>query len=769
MSTNSEADIIKQYKKLIDALIPYQQENKLLEGLNKFSSRLPAKVRNIIRDEVIRLTSLTDASADNSAFASFPIKKFKHFGISMRLDKVGRQILEQETAKYFDRYTVGVFESVMSSEHYQSHIKQEQQKKIVSAFTVQAQSFDDIDFGSDLAISPNFSVTSSHFEKNKACILSSLSGRRMKVQSKRMPHEAPEDDLFTFVFPEVKGLCSAGTILKFRKVGSEFNQVSNRFETEFEIAPQTDKKLVQRVETFVARSVNQFPLERELEVERVLQDLDRDHIFAHSPWIPAFLTCKNGVYQVSKALMTKVNFEFNHGFETLSHFPNTKSLTRIMRELKKFGETFLLKGTFNTKKGDVTVCATHRELVANKLLAPFIKMVMASNEYTVLQFRLCEISAEHREAAFSIHDIQSRDYPTLGVLSHILFCKDITQWVGKLKVPDSTQMKAFPSAIIDQERLDPIAIVMEPELDRRAEPRYIMNKQASVKSGFFKAHSAVLQDLSISGLKLKLEGENMAKLDQQIRVSVPELKLRNQKYDVVHFDTSTQVVRLKVPTNVQSGIHGLMRSNSGYFKQRDIANQQKNIHRFLWELSIRNLPCACVLITQHRQLFSRLRTVYIDNKCTDLYPFEQTNHQVLLHGFLADKDATKPKSEILYRMLSQAEQDAQVIHAMRKKDRQIIFVPEQNFLFGKVRHQIAGFVLKGEVEACVTQLNAIKCQSETTPLTAKRLAQISKIDMEAYEKLKTVPTVYTHVLTMSNVSPFHQSLLKSGISPEKPS
>ena len=63
---SDESVILKQYKVLIDKLIPMQQENKLLEGLNKFSGTLPSRVRNIIKEEVIRLTSLTDASADNS-------------------------------------------------------------------------------------------------------------------------------------------------------------------------------------------------------------------------------------------------------------------------------------------------------------------------------------------------------------------------------------------------------------------------------------------------------------------------------------------------------------------------------------------------------------------------------------------------------------------------------------------------------------------------------------------------------------------------------
>ena len=168
MSAGEEQSIIKQYQPLIRALIPYEQQNKLLEGINKFSKRLPSSVRKIVKEEVVRLTSLTDAPADNSAFAQFPVMKFKHFGVQMRLDKVGAQILKNETSLYQDRYTVGVFESVMNSDFYQTQIKKEQFKKIVDAFNVESQSFTDIDFGDDIAVLPNFTLSSVEYSTSSS-------------------------------------------------------------------------------------------------------------------------------------------------------------------------------------------------------------------------------------------------------------------------------------------------------------------------------------------------------------------------------------------------------------------------------------------------------------------------------------------------------------------------------------------------------------------------------------------------------------------------
>ena len=48
----------------------------------------------------------------------------------------------------------------MNSDFYQNQIKKEQFKKIVDAFNVESQSFTDIDFGDDIAIRPNFTISS---------------------------------------------------------------------------------------------------------------------------------------------------------------------------------------------------------------------------------------------------------------------------------------------------------------------------------------------------------------------------------------------------------------------------------------------------------------------------------------------------------------------------------------------------------------------------------------------------------------------------------
>jgi hypothetical protein len=770
MQANKEVDVVKRYKRVIDALIPYQQSGKLLEGINKFSSRLPSSVRGIIKEEVLRLTSLTNASADNSDFAAFPVQRFSHFGIDMQLDKVGQRILMEETAKYLDRYTVGVFESVMNSEHYQSRIRKEQQKKIAKAFTVQAQSFQDIDFGEDLAVKPRISVTCPSFEKGKSCTLACLSKQGFSVETNRIPVESSEDGIFTFSFPETKGLCKQGTQFFCVKTNSEFNKSTNRFETTFKMVPPTAKKHILAVAEYVKQSVHMLPLQRDLEVERVLQNLDRDHILSNSPWVPLFLASGKGGVSISFALMSQVNFEFNEGFKTLQGLPGKKRLNSLMPELKKFSETFLIRGKFQTKKGPVTVTASFRELNAANILAPFIKMITQTQDYSILQLRLKDITNEPKDIAYNIHDMNKRDYPELDAITYALFCKDVSKQIGELTVPEDTMSTTFPSVIIDDDKPQPVCVVLEPCLDRRCEPRYTMNKEVILKTGLLSKAVGTLDDLSASGLKLTLAPDQKVKIEKEIRVSVPDLKLKNEKYAVIHHNEATGVLRLKLPKEAKTtegNLSNMMKANSSYFKTRDIALRQQNTFRFLWEISVRFLPCVALLITQNRHLLSRIRTAYSSFDNSDLYPFKPSNNEVQLHGLLADKNTEKPVSSALKKMLNDAQQDLHVVHAIRQSDKSIIYVEEHEFMYGKVRNQIKEHVNKKTVEATVTQMNAISCRSHQTPLTQKRLAFISSLDVELYEKLKEIQRIYTHIIYVTNMSSLHNCFLAAGISPKK--
>jgi hypothetical protein len=120
---------------------------------------------------------------------------------------------------------------------------------------------------------------------------------------------------------------------------------------------------------------------------------------------------------------------------------------------------------------------------------------------------------------------------------------------------------------------------------------------------------------------------------------------------------------------------------------------------------------------------------------------------------------------LLDSLLKTKETDAHVVHALKHKDNKIVYIELEDFLFGKTRRLISDHIEKGTAEACVTHISAITCDRPDTPITSKRLALLSKIDLNAHEKLTSMQKGYTHVLHLANVSCFHNTLLKFGIRP----
>lgn len=761
MSAGDEESIIKQYQPLIRALIPYEQQNKLLEGINKFSKRLPSSVRKIVKDEVVRLTSLTDAPADNSAFAKFPVMKFKHFGVSMRLDKVGAQILKNETSLYQDRYTVGVFESVMNSDFYQSQIKKEQFKKIVDAFNVESQSFTDIDFGDDIAIRPNFTIASTQFEKGRNCAISSFSHKSIALETKRPPN-ATTGDKIAFMLPEVAGLTKEPTEVTLELESVKYNKHLGKYETTFVFPEDLDPSLVTALKRYVSITAYKQPLQRDLEIERAMQELERDRILENSPWLPVLLAPDKRSLKTEIALFTKANVEHNDTEKVLSSLQDKPIFSQLVEELRKYNEAYVFHGNIKTKAGNVEITATHRQLIELGQLDALVYLMVKTDDFICTQCRLDEVTKQDKIKAFAIHDITSKDFEHLSHISHVLYCKDVTGYLNNLSLAAKCEFKPLAKTLKASGTSWRIDFVMEEDLDRRCETRYVLDKEATIKTGLLSSIDARVSDLSASGLKLTVAPKSQ--IPSEIKVTVPDLKLKNEKYKVVHFDAETGVVRLCLAEDtrkekVGSNVGNMVEENSAYFKLNDIARIQRLTHRFIWELAVRHMPSLSVLCVMNRFTLDRLKTVYQSDTSDDLYPFSRTQNIIPLHGFFADKGQAKPKSQILESMFKETAQQALVVHCVRKSDSRLVFIKERDFLYSKLRAQIKAQLDEGKIQLSATDVTAVRCHGATTPLTKKRLAQLSKLDKAMYDKLENMQAGYTHCIFVTNMSSLHHDLV----------
>lgn len=762
-----EQKIIKQYQALIRALIPYEQENRLLEGLNRFSKRIPSSVRKIVRDEVVRLSSLTDAPADNSAFAQFPVIKFQHFGVDMRLDKVGTHILKTESSFYQNRYTVGVFESITNSDFYQAHIKKEQYKKIVDAFTVETQSLKDIQFGDDIAIAPNFQVACPEFEKGRNFTVAALASETMVLESKRPPR-IEKNKVYAFQMPEVFGANGKDRLLEYRVARLTFNKDTEKYETHFTLSNDDESKVASHLSKYIQGAAYQHPLKRDLEVERAMQDLERDRVLINSPWVPVALKRSGSMLLPVLALFTNANSKQNRGYNSLTAFEGKSNFNALVQELEIFSEAFLFRGTLKTKHGELQIEATHRQLLEYNLFTPIIYLLSREKDMQCFHCRLSAIDKENKKVAFATHDITRGEHSDLDTLSHILFYTDISERITPQALLEPCQLGPVHKDLLADTKRHKIDFVVEDGLDRRNEPRYNINKPAAVKMGLLSSAEAKLTDISAHGMRLYLSRpEPKAKISAVVKVSAPDFRIKNERYEVVYYCEKTGLLRLKLPVGakVEQAILQYLETNASYFRSKDTARLQRMMQRFVWELAMRHHPSASVLCVANRFLLDRIKTLYIDEDSQDLYPFSQEQNIAPLHGFFADQGESKPKSALLQTILKSKSWQSGVIHCQRKADQKLVYIKENDYLYKSLRQNISLHLSEEKTELCVTRIQARQCDNSVSSMTKKRLAQLSKVDKVMYEKMLNMQGSYTHVIYLSNESALQTALTSAKLKP----
>ncbi|RDV27305.1 PilZ domain-containing protein [Alteromonas aestuariivivens] len=752
--------VVERYRQLIRALIPYEQQNRLLEGLNKFSQRLPKPVRQLIKEEVLRLSSLTDAAADNSAFAQFPVQKFTHFGVKMCLDKIGAQILRQESALYKNRYTIGVFESITNSEVYQAHIKKTQYKSLVDAFAVQANSLSDIDFGEGFSICPNFTLSSREFLNGRSCVVSAFSPMSVTVTTKRPPKVATGTRVM-FNLPAAVGLSPEQSTQEYILDRISFNRETGQYETCFELSAQADQTIKHGIEKYIRSCVYSQPLRRDCEIARVIQDLERDRIVENSPWMPIYVATQGRGHRPLMALVTRAN----RNEYSLSALRAKRNFTQLVQELVRYGEAFYFTGTVKGVSSTFRLAASHRLLIEHGLFSTVLGPLSQAEDFRCLQCRIQSIDAADKEKALSIHGgSKSRDKALMS-LSHVVFCKDLTESVRDLAVLQSAPVTSVVSQCLIDEEQWAINEIMEDDLDRRSEARYRLEKEAIIKVGLMKSYPATVADFSVRGMRLLMESAVQIKPHEWIKVSVPDLKIRNEKYQVIEASPDGRMLRLCIAdTDAKRNVlEGIVNNNQAYFKLRDMAREQRRIHRVIWELAARTMPSVAVLCVDGRQQLERLKAVYSNDNSDDLYPYVRVGELVPLHGFLADRSTDKPRSGILKNMFRGAVNSMLVIHCVRKADKRLVYLSQDDFMHGSIRQPIRNHLAQGKTDLAVTRMHIQKCTPPNSSLVKKRLAQLSKIDKAQCELLANLLHRYTHVLYLTNESSLHIELVRANL------
>lgn len=751
----SESEIIKQYQPVINALLPYANEGRLLEGLNKFTNRLSNKVRKVLKEEVERLMSQTYESADNSAFAVFPVRDFKHFGIDMRLDQLGENILNKETERYFNKYTVGVLEAVTSSDYYQSRLKAENQKKIVEHFRVDAQSLHDISFGDDIAVQHEETVECEYNEFFEKYEVIEVGTSYIKIQSRR-------------IFPIKKGfnvkvhldksspLAVNGTTLHCVALISNFNKSFTRHELKLQFTESTLKRIKDSLVKLLNERAIHFPLERSLESEKTTQIIERNILFATSPWIPLFHSKSNNEVSI---LLTERNIRENKSLAAMHELPTARFFNRIAEEMECKDEAYLFQGKVESKHGNIRIAASLSQLLNNGLLETFLFHARKTSSLKVMQVRAKSVTHEViAEIAHSTSSASSR----LHSVDTVFFVRDVTSQIIPALPDDIEQAKPLPKQFIDNDQKLDFKLYMEDMINRRSEPRYMLNKPALIIAGLLKRIDGELLDISISGAKIRISPDMLANVPYNIKVDIKTIGLRGAQYKVVSKCTRTGIIRLvasgKNKQATRKTLHSLISRNHDYFAKRDKSASEREDFNALWELAARYLPSLGVVCVSAKASRDLIKTVYADSFPRDAGPFRGDGSRLYMHGVFADMDKDSPQSALLDSIIDGSVPRHSVIHCRHRIKKNIYPLTNEQF-FKVERENLRTLTLKRMTDIFVCDVQGFKVDASTIPLVQKRVEWLSSNDKSLAKTFSKTLSLYTHAVFCTDISLLHSALM----------
>ncbi len=751
----SESEIIQRYQTVINALLPYANEGRLLEGLNKFTSRLSNKIRKVLKQEVERLMSQTYESANNSAFAVFPVRKFKHFGIDMRLDQLGEDILYKETERYFNKYTVGVLETVTSSEYYQNRLKAENQKKIVEHFRVDAQSLNDISFGEDIAVQHDELVECEYGEKFERYEVIEVGTSFLKIQNRRI-FSIKKGTSVKVHLEKSSPLALSSTTLHCVAMVSNFNKVSSRHELILEFTDSTVKRVSKEYSKLLNERSIHFPLEKSLESERTTQIIERNILFATSPWIPVFYN--KGDDEVC-ILLTERNIRENKNLAAMHELPTARFFNRILEEMKCKDEAYLFQGKVESKNGFIRIAASLSQLLNNGLLETFLFHARKTNSLKIMQVRAKPVSSSTRnEIADNLNITTNR----LSSIETVFFVRDITSQIIEALPDDIQHAKPLPKQFIDNDEKLVFKLYMEDMINRRTEPRYVLKKPASISLGLLQRVSGELLDISISGAKIRISPEMISNIPFKIKIDIKSIGLSGAQYKVVFKCYQTGILRLAVSgknkQTTRKTLHSLVSRNPDYFAKRDKSASEREDFNALWELASRYLPSLGVICVNPKESRDLIKTVYADNFSRDAGPFRGDGRRLYMHGVFADMDHDKPKSSLLNAITSGSTMRHSVIHCRHRIKKNIYPLTREQF-FKVEREQLRALTLKRMADIFVCDVQGFAVDASTIPLIQKRIEWLTANDtLLAKTFIKTL-SLYTHAVFCTDISLLHSALM----------
>jgi len=739
----------------VDALVPYAIRNKLNVGFDRLSKQVDTRLRYIITGEVKRRIAPATQGVDISFFAKYPTTTINIGQFDLELDKIGEIVLKQELKRYNQKYTVGVQEALTDHDRYNQTYKKDLRDNIGEAFQLNSVSYNDLDFGENASLKPNFMVKVPAFSSSGLNVISFYDDKVDVV----IPTQTP---LKIGALLSIKLPRSAFTDNKEVTLNATLHALSITEKSRENVATCKLRKTQSdmTVEAF-KRAILKFnfhhPMAMAQELPRTEHQIMRDMIAANSPWLTIFCTKASGNIKPQSAILTDTNRPLHEAVLTRKLLSDPNVFKRVAKELMLTSECYIFAICFENSN-QYQYIATLSELVKSGQLSNFMAIGRQRKRIAVFQCRQSLISKNILRNVARNHGVGNGTKVLLAQLYACLFIREVTGDLEHLSSEQFENTALLPTRFaVDNDHSLSMGMLTVDDINNAKESRYAFEKEIIIKSGMFSRIKGVSKEISLKSVLVTLSEPLPAKLiGQELTLSSPGIGLPWTKFNVAYCSQDNLTIKLETPNkrNVKP-LESLIQNNSDYFLERNITLQREERYRCLWDIGVRMIPYIAVLCRGNHT--DKLYQAFKKSSGSDYLAFSEGTSNFSLYGLMADKNTDTARSGMLASLLSGPSMTRSIAEWKAADSQSYVQMRDIDYKQPKMKNTLATLV--NNASFTYTQLVSMRVSTNDQPLLDERYSALTRLDVKEAQLLRKRFKDVSHIVYIASLSSLHKAFM----------
>ena len=740
----------------VDVLIPYAIRNKLNVGFARLAKKIDSRLRHILTGEVHRRLAPATQGVDISFFAKYPTTTINIGKFDLELDKIGEIVLKQELKRYNQKYTVGVQEALTDTERYDRVYRKDLRENIGQAFQINSVSYQDLDYGVDTSLKPNFLVNVPQLSETESLEILSFHDDKIDVIVSKpvalaigapLSINIPSSFFTNSEEIKLKAILSAKTVMQERGV----------IVVTCTLISEQPEMSVNSFKTAISRFSVTYPMAKAQEVPRTAHMVMRDIVTANSPWLNIFCHKEGRHLKPNAAIMTEANEPLYDAVIKRNLLSDPSVFKRICRELMLTSECYIFAIGFDNSD-QYQYIATLNELLKTNLLIRFMGIGRQRKRISVFQCRQSLIDKNTLRYVVRSHSVSKASQSELALLYSCLYLREVTSDLDHLSDQFCDKPASLPSQFkVTNDDAQNLQILNISDLNNSEENRYSFENEVIIKTGFFSRIKGMSREVSEKHIVVSLESPLPFKLlGKDLTVSMPSVGISRSKFIIAFCSEDRQIIRLEILNKrTIKPIQTLIANNKGYFKERNLTQQKKEIYRCLWDVGVRLTPYISVLCraNQTNMLFQAFKK----SSSNDYKAFNDNNKNFSLYGLLADKNATTPRSGLLASLMSGTSMTRSIAEWKVDDTQPYVQMRDIEYKQPKMKNEIVK--LASNKTYSYTQLVSRRVSYNDQPMIDERYEKLASLDSKDAQKLRKRMKDITHVLYISSLSTLHKAFM----------